>query len=105
SHPKLHLRHPVRHPDRYLLVAFHRLADSSMAWRQARLEPGQNRARSRAEPDGGTLTDTMFSAAPLLTGRPPISGYGPGLFRLGGIEHRGSLLILPDGVYSWQVSD
>lgn len=47
----------------------------------------------------------MHSLAPLLTGRPPISGYGPGRFRLGGIEHIGSLLILPDGVYPWLVSD
>lgn len=38
---------------------------------------------------------------PLLTGRPPISGYGRGAFRFGGIEHRGSLLILPAGVYDW----
>jgi uncharacterized protein len=38
---------------------------------------------------------------PLLTGRPPISGYGRGAFRLGGLEHRGSLLILPGGVYPW----
>ncbi len=42
---------------------------------------------------------------PLLTGRPPISGYGRGRFRLGGIEHSGSLLILPGGVYPWPVSD
>lgn len=42
---------------------------------------------------------------PLLTGRPPISGYGRGLFRIGGIEHRGSLLILRDGVFDWPVTD
>jgi uncharacterized protein len=47
----------------------------------------------------------MLLPAPLLTGRPPISGYGPGRFRLGGIEHEGSLLILPDGVYAWPASD
>ena len=47
----------------------------------------------------------MNLPAPLLTGRPPISGYGRGRFRLGGIEHQGSLLILPDGVYPWPVSD
>ncbi len=43
-------------------------------------------------------------SAPLLTGRPPISGYGRGRFRLGGIEHEGSLLILPDSVYPWPVN-
>ena len=42
---------------------------------------------------------------PLLAGRPPISGYGRGLFRIGGIEHRGSLLIRPDGVFNWPVTD
>lgn len=42
---------------------------------------------------------------PLLTGRPPISGYGRGWFRLGGIEHSGSLLILPTGVYPWEARD
>jgi uncharacterized protein len=47
----------------------------------------------------------MPSPAPLLSGRPPISGYGPGRFRLGGNTHEGSLLILPDGVYAWSVSD
>jgi uncharacterized protein len=42
---------------------------------------------------------------PLLIGRPPISGYGRGGFRLGGIEHAGSVLILPDCVYAWPVED
>ncbi len=41
---------------------------------------------------------------PLLAGRAPISGYGRGLFRTGGIEHRGSLLILPDATFPWHVS-
>jgi uncharacterized protein len=47
----------------------------------------------------------MTLPAPLLTVRPPISGYGRGRFRLGGIEHEGSLLILPDGVYAWPVTN
>ncbi|MBX2806206.1 MAG: Mth938-like domain-containing protein [Hyphomicrobiales bacterium] len=46
----------------------------------------------------------MQLPAPLLSGRPPISGYGRGRFRLGGIEHAGSLLVLPEGVYDWPVS-
>jgi uncharacterized protein len=41
---------------------------------------------------------------PLLPAPAPISGYGRGGFRVGGIEHRGPLLILPDGVYPWDVS-
>jgi uncharacterized protein len=46
----------------------------------------------------------MQGGEPLLADRTPISGYGPGLFRLGGIEHRGSLVILPGGVFAWDVS-
>jgi uncharacterized protein len=42
--------------------------------------------------------------APLLAGRAPIGGYGPGMFRTGGVQHRGSLLILPDGTYPWLVA-
>ena len=45
----------------------------------------------------------MGLPAPLLTGRAPISGYGRGGFRVGGIEHAGSILMLPDGVYAWPV--
>jgi uncharacterized protein len=44
------------------------------------------------------------AAAPLLAGRAPISGYGKGLFRTAGIQHHGSLLILPDGTYPWAVT-
>ncbi len=40
---------------------------------------------------------------PLLTGRPPISGYGRGGFRIGGLEHAGSILILPEGVFAWPI--
>lgn len=47
----------------------------------------------------------MQLPAPLLSGRQPISGYGRGRFRLGGIEHEGSLLILPDRVYPWPVRE
>ena len=42
--------------------------------------------------------------APLLAGRAPISGYGRGLFRTGGVQHQGSLLILPDGTFAWDVA-
>lgn len=47
----------------------------------------------------------MHLLPPLLTGRAPISGYGRGGFRIGGIEHRGSVLILPAGVYPWAITD
>ena len=42
--------------------------------------------------------------APLLAGRAPIGGYGRGMFRTGSVEHRGSLLILPEGTFSWEVT-
>jgi uncharacterized protein len=41
----------------------------------------------------------------LIDGRAPLAGYGRGWFRVGSIEHRGSLLILPGGVYGWPVVD
>jgi uncharacterized protein len=47
----------------------------------------------------------MVLSDPLLPGRTPIAGYGRGLFRIGGIEHRGSLMILPRGVFDWPVAD
>jgi len=33
----------------------------------------------------------------------PIDGYGQGGFRFAGMSHRGSLLIVPSGIYAWQV--
>lgn len=42
--------------------------------------------------------------ATLLAGRAPIGGYGRGLFRAGGVEHRGSLLILPEATLPWDVA-
>jgi len=34
-------------------------------------------------------------------GRPPIDAYGNGGFRFADMSHRGSLLVLPSGVYGW----
>ena len=42
--------------------------------------------------------------APLLGGRAPIGGYGRGVFRTGGVQHHGSLLILPGGTFPWPVA-
>lgn len=36
-------------------------------------------------------------------GRPPIDAYGGGGFRFAGMSHKGSILILPSGVYGWPV--
>ncbi len=42
--------------------------------------------------------------APLFAGRAPIGGYGRGVFRTGGVQHRGSLLILPEATLPWEVA-
>ena len=33
-----------------------------------------------------------------------ITGYGPGLFRIAGVAHKGSVLVLPDRTLAWAVS-
>lgn len=38
-------------------------------------------------------------------GRPPIDAYGGGGFRFAGMSHKGSILILPSGVYDWDGRD
>jgi uncharacterized protein len=35
----------------------------------------------------------------------PIESYGRGGFRFAGMSHRGSLLLLPSGIWAWPVSD
>lgn len=37
-------------------------------------------------------------------GRAPIDAYGNGGFRFAGMSHRGSLLLLPSGIYGWRVT-
>ena len=32
---------------------------------------------------------------------PPVSGYGPGFFRIGETIHRGHVIVSPSGVFSW----
>ena len=41
---------------------------------------------------------------PHFPGRAPIEGYGEGGFRFAGMSHRGSLLIVPSGIYAWPVN-
>jgi uncharacterized protein len=38
-------------------------------------------------------------------GRAPIDAYGNGGFRFAGMSHRGSLLLLPSGIYGWPVTE
>jgi len=37
-------------------------------------------------------------------GRAPIDAYGSGGFRFADMSHRGSLLIVPSGIYVWEVA-
>lgn len=39
--------------------------------------------------------------APHFPGRAAITAYGDGGFRFAGMSHRGSLLIVPSGMYAW----
>jgi len=36
--------------------------------------------------------------------RAPIEAYGNGGFRFAGMSHRGSLIIVPSGIYAWDVA-
>lgn len=48
---------------------------------------------------GITIRDAHFP------GRPGIDSYGNGGFRFADMSHRGSLLLLPSGVYSWEQTE
>lgn len=43
----------------------------------------------------------MADATPHFPGRPPIDAYGDGGFRFAQMSHKGSVLLLPSGVYAW----
>ena len=45
----------------------------------------------------------MSTPSPFLPERAPIDAYGGGGFRFAGMSHRGSLLVLPSGMYGWRV--
>ena len=47
----------------------------------------------------------MQSAKAHFPGRAPIDAYGNGGFRFADMSHRGSLLIVPSGIYGWDVAD
>lgn len=38
-------------------------------------------------------------------GRAPIDAYGNGGFRFADMSHRGSILMLPSGIYAWDVAE
>ena len=45
----------------------------------------------------------MSSAKAHFPGRAPIDAYGNGGFRFADMSHRGSLLIVPSGIYGWDI--
>jgi uncharacterized protein len=45
------------------------------------------------------------AAKAFFPGRAPIDAYGNGGFRFADMSHRGSLLIVPAGIYGWDVAD
>ena len=45
----------------------------------------------------------MSNQSPFLPERAPIDAYGGGGFRFAAMSHRGSLLVLPSGMYAWPV--
>jgi uncharacterized protein len=47
---------------------------------------------------------SVSASDPHFPGRAPIDGYGEGGFRFAGMSHRGSILIVPSGIYAWPVS-
>ncbi|MGI9412043.1 MAG: Mth938-like domain-containing protein [Hyphomicrobiales bacterium] len=47
----------------------------------------------------------MADHVPHFPGRAAIDAYGDGGFRFADMSHKGSILLLPSGVYGWPVSD
>ena len=47
----------------------------------------------------------MDITPPVPEGSQVITGYGPGLFRIAGVAHGGSVLVLPDHTLPWAVVD
>jgi uncharacterized protein len=47
----------------------------------------------------------MATTVPHYPGRTAIDAYGDGGFRFGDMSHKGSILLLPSGVYAWPVGD
>ena len=47
----------------------------------------------------------MPDQVPHFPGRAAIDAYGDGGFRFADMSHKGSILLLPSGVYGWSVSD
>ncbi len=46
-------------------------------------------------------SDTVKNGERFLPGRAPLDAYGNGGFRFAEMSHRGSLLLLPSGIYAW----
>jgi uncharacterized protein len=49
--------------------------------------------------------DPLPDGKAFFPGRAPIDAYGNGGFRFADMSHRGSLIIVPSGIYGWDVAD
>lgn len=47
----------------------------------------------------------MQNSQAKFPGKSPIASYGDGGFRFAGMSHQGSLLLLPSGIYAWEVME
>ena len=47
------------------------------------------------------MTPAALESGGFVAGQHAIDGYGAGGFSFAGMSHRGSILVLPDGVHSW----
>lgn len=50
------------------------------------------------------MTDAGDFGPGFLAGQHTVDGYGAGGFSFGGMSHRGSILVLPTGVYRWSAT-
>jgi len=69
--------------------------DTSAAGSTAQSGPAQSGPATAVAGPGGAF----------LPRRAPIDAYGNGGFRFADMSHRGSLLILPSGIYGWSPAD
>jgi len=63
--------------------------------------PGKHKQPAAPEQKGGGI-ELQPAHFP---GRAPIDAYGDGGFRFADMSHRGSLLLLPSGIYAWNLAE
>ncbi len=69
------------------------------------MDPRPRKAAARGPRPVPDMPATGGVAQPKFPGRPAIDAYGDGGFRFAEMSHRGSILLLPSGVYAWPVAN